>query len=80
MLDRGYGGGLAGSDPTQSHTGRRVDVVGIDDHEITQIPIVTAGGVMQTSIGSCGIMPVCWPHHPRWHYPSGQLEHYRDIC
>jgi hypothetical protein len=32
-------------------TGRHVDVHGIDDHQIVDIPIVAAGGVMDTQRG-----------------------------
>jgi hypothetical protein len=35
MIDRGANGGIAGSDTRRiSDTGRTVDVVGIDDHEL----------------------------------------------
>ena len=80
MIDRGANGGLAGSDcRVISYSDRRVDVVGIDDHEIQQIPIVTAGAVFQTNHGEViGIMHqyAFFPSGVTIH-SSGQLEHYK---
>ncbi len=49
LIDRGANGGIAGADvrviETTSHS---VDVQGIDNHRMTNIPIVTAGGVVHT--------------------------------
>jgi len=45
LVDRGANGGIAGSDVRViNRTGRQVDIQGIDNHRITEIPIVTAGG------------------------------------
>ena len=53
LIDRGANGGLAGSDVRAIHiAGREVDVQGIDNHQLTNIPIVTAAGVVETQKGS----------------------------
>jgi hypothetical protein len=52
LVDRGANGGIAGSDVRViNKTGKSVDIQGIDNHRITQIPIVTAGGVINTQKG-----------------------------
>ena len=49
LVDRGANGGIAGEDVCIiSRTGRQVDVQGIDNHQIVDIPIVTAGAVIPT--------------------------------
>ena len=53
LVDRGANGGIAGNDVRiieKLH--RHVDVQGIDNHQITHIPIVTAGGVTKTQRGN----------------------------
>ena len=53
LVDRGANGGLAGSDVRAIHvSSREVDVQGIDNHQLTNIPIVTAAGVVETQKGS----------------------------
>ena len=52
LVDRGANGGIAGSDVRiieKLH--RNVDVQGIDNHKMENIPIVTAGGVTKTQRG-----------------------------
>ena len=53
LVDRGANGGLAGEDmrviATSPH--RSVHVEGIDNHQVRDIPIVTAGGVLHTNQG-----------------------------
>ncbi|MGL4351678.1 MAG: hypothetical protein ACRCT2_14160, partial [Plesiomonas shigelloides] len=53
LVDRGANGGLAGTDmrviSTSAH--RSVHVEGIDNHQVRDVPIVTAGGVMSTTKG-----------------------------
>ena len=51
-VDRGANGGLAGSDVRPLHeTDRQVDVQGIDNHQLTNTPIVTAAGVAESQHG-----------------------------
>ena len=53
LVDRGANGGLAGTDmrviSTSAH--RSVHVEGIDNHQVRDVPIVTAGGVISTNKG-----------------------------
>jgi len=50
--DRGANGGLAGSNMRVIvTTDRRVDISGIDNHQMTGLKIVTAGGVVPTQRG-----------------------------
>jgi len=52
VVDCGAKGGIAGSDVCVIEKSERsVDVRGIDNHEIVNIPIVTAGGVVTTQCG-----------------------------
>jgi len=52
LVDRGANGGIAGDDVRIiAKTGRQVDIQGIDNHRINDIPIVTAGGVVNTQKG-----------------------------
>ena len=49
LVDRGANGGIAGNDVRIiERLNRRVDVQGIDNHQMNDIPIVTAGGVTKT--------------------------------
>ena len=51
-MNRGANGGLTGSDVRIiSRTDRTVDVHGIDDHQMINLPIVTAGGIAKTLDG-----------------------------
>ena len=52
LVDRGANGGIAGSDVriiTKSY--RSVDVQGIDNHQVNNIPIVTCAGLITTQLG-----------------------------
>ena len=52
LIDRGANGGLADNDVrVVSKTDREVDVSGIDGHQMSNLPIVTAGGVVLTQPG-----------------------------
>ena len=52
LVDRGANGGIAGDNiQVISKTGQTVDIQGIDNHRINEIPIVTAGGVITTQKG-----------------------------
>ena len=43
LIDRGANGGLAGADMRVLHTNhRKINIVGIDDHELTGLNVVTA--------------------------------------
>ena len=52
LVDRGANGGIAGTDVRViEKLHRHVDVQGIDNHRMNDIPIVTAGGVTKTQRG-----------------------------
>ena len=52
LIDQGANGGIAGEDVRIiGKTDRSVDIQGIDNHWMTEIPIVTAGGVINTQKG-----------------------------
>lgn len=52
LVDRGANGGMAGDDlRVINTTDSRVDVCGIDNHELTGLKVVTAGGVVKSQHG-----------------------------
>ena len=52
LVDRGANGGIAGSDMRiLLKTGRKLNVVGIDNHQLTGLDVVTAAGLFQSSSG-----------------------------
>lgn len=52
LVDRGANGGIAGEDVrVLATTNKTVNVRGIDNHEVCDIPIVTCAGVMHTQRG-----------------------------
>ena len=59
LIDRGANKGLAGADMRVIHTTpRKINIVGIDDHELTGLNVVTAATLLDTQNGS---------HH--WSFP-----------
>ena len=52
LVDRGANGGVAGNDVrVLFKTNRTVDIRGIDNHQLTDVPIGTVGGVVTTQKG-----------------------------
>ena len=52
LVDRGANGGLAGSDMRVIYkTHRKINISGIDDHEVTGLDVVTAATLLNTSLG-----------------------------
>ena len=52
LVDRGANGGLAGSDMCVIHkTHRKINIQGIDNHEVTGRDVVTAATLLNTSLG-----------------------------
>ena len=52
LVDRGANGGLAGSDMRVVHkTHRKINISGIDNHEVTGLDVVTAATLLNTSLG-----------------------------
>ena len=53
MVDRGASGGLAGADMRiLQKTDRKINIVGIDDHELTGLDVVTAAAPFDTQKGA----------------------------
>ena len=71
LVDRGANGGLAGSDVRALQvTDWQVDIQGIDNHQLTNIPIVTAAGVVSTQCG-----PIVLIMHQYAHMKNGRTIH-----
>ena len=53
LVGRRVNGGAVGSDVRviETYPDRKVDIRGIDNHEINEIPLVTVGGVTSTITG-----------------------------
>ena len=52
LVDRGSNGGLAGSDMRVIYkTHRKINISGIDNHEVTGLDVVTAATLLNTSLG-----------------------------
>jgi hypothetical protein len=83
LVDRWANGGVAGSDVRVIFkTSRTVDIKGIDNYQVTDVPIGTVGGVVNTQKGpvialfhqyapmscDCSFPPVC-SHRNGFIYP-----------
>ena len=83
LVDRGANGGLAGSDVRIVHphaNPRLVDVSGIDSHKVTDLPIVTVGGVVPSQRGDViAIMhQYAYLGEGKTIHSSGQLEMFKN--
>lgn len=82
LVDRGANGGVAGEDVRIIHKlHRTVDVQGIDNHQIVNIPIVIAGGVINTQRGpAIAILnQYAYIGKGKTIHSSGQLECRQDV-
>ena len=71
LIDRGANGGLAGADMRVFHTTpRRINIVGIDDHELTGLNVVTAAALLDTQKG-----PIIGVFHEYAHLGKGRSIH-----
>ena len=71
LIDRGANGGLAGRNVRIiERTDRKVDVSGIDGHELKNLDIVTAGGVVRTQRGDVIVIM-----HQYAYVPNGNTIH-----
>ena len=80
MVDRGANGGLAGSDMRVIHkTHRKINISGIDNHEVTGLDVVTAATLLNTSLGKViGIFnEYAYLGKGSSIHPSGQLEWFK---
>jgi len=82
LVDRGANGGMAGADVRLLETGEQfADVRGIANHEVTNLPISTVAGLVESHLG-----PVILLMHQYAYFGKGktihsalQLEHYGNI-
>ena len=71
LIDRGANGGLAGADMRVIHTTpRKINIVGIDDHELTGLNVVTAAALLDTQKG-----PIIGVFHEYDHLGKGRSIH-----
>ena len=71
LIDRGANGGLAGDDMRVIHTPpRKINIVGIDDHELTGLDVVTAATLLDTQKG-----PIIGVFHEYAHLGKGRSIH-----
>ena len=71
LIDRGANGGLAGADMRVIHTApRKINIVGIDDHELTGLNVVTAAALLDTRKG-----PIIGVFHEYAHLGKGRSIH-----
>ena len=75
LVDRGANGGIAGNDvrliPSLStNPNKTVNVMGIDNHQITSIPLASVGGISTSQHG-----PVILIFHQYAHYGKGKSIH-----
>ena len=79
----GANGGVSGSDMRviKTYPGRKVDIRSVDNHQISSIPLSTAGGVTATITGEVIVIKyqhACHDQNKTIHsYP--QIEHYKKI-
>ena len=71
LIDRGANRGLAGADMRVIHmTPRKINIVGIDDHELTGLNVVTAAALLDTQKG-----PIIGIFHEYAHLGKGESIH-----
>ena len=71
LIDRGANGGLAGADMRVIHTiPRKINIVGIGDHELTGLNVVTAATLLDTQKG-----PIIGVVHEYAHLGKGKSIH-----
>ena len=71
LIDRGANGGLAGADMRVIHiTPRKINIVGIDDHELTGLNVITAAAFLDTQKG-----PIIGVFHEYAHLGKGRSIH-----
>ena len=74
LIDRGANGGLAGADMRiLQKTHRKINIVGLDDHELTGVNVVTAAALLDTQKG-----PIIGIFHEYAHLGKGRSIHAAD--
>ena len=82
LVDRGANGGLAGSDMRVIYkTHRKINISGIDNHEVTGLDVVTAATLLNTSLGKViGILnEYAYLGKGSSIHSSGQLEWFKTL-
>ena len=80
LIDRGANGGIAGTDTRVMHrTGRTIDLSGIDNHTVNNLPIVVAGGVVRSNKGEIILVMNEYAHMPNGKsiHSCGQIEFFK---
>ena len=73
LNDRGVNGGLAGADMRiLQKTHRKINIVGIDDHELTGLNVLTAAALLD--IQKCPIIGISHLGKGRSIHAAGQME------
>ena len=83
LVDRQANGGLAGADVhVLERTGRKVSVIGIDDHELPGLDIVTCVALIQTNHGKVNVLMHEYAHYGRGNTipPQCQIEWFNSTC
>ena len=84
LVDRRDNGGVAGSYVIvfDNHPDRKVEIYGIDNHNITSIPLVTAEVVTSTIKGEVIVMMNQHAHYGKNKtiHSSPQIENYKNIA
>ena len=82
-MDRGANEGVTGIDVRiiETHSDRKVDIRGIDNHETTSILMVTAGGATLAITGEVTLIVLQHAHHGKNEtiHSSPRIEHYNKI-
>jgi len=82
LVDRGANGGIAGNDVRVLYQTehKHVRVKGIDNHEITNLPIVTAAGVSISQRGPVLVILNQYAYHPQHKtiHSAAQIEAYKN--
>ena len=83
LVDKGDNGGVTGNDVRviETHPDRKVYVRDIDNHQISAITLVTAGGVTTTTTGEVIVITHQHAHHGKNKtiHSSPHIEHYKNI-
>ncbi|CAJ1963334.1 unnamed protein product [Cylindrotheca closterium] len=82
LIDRGANGGIAGDDVRIIHkSNRTVDVQSIDNHQVTDIPILTSAGLIYTQRGPANaiIHQQAYIGKGQSILSSGQMEHFKIV-
>ena len=77
LVDRGANGGIAGRDTRVIDTMERtIDLSGIDDHTVRNLPLVTTGGVVRSDRGDILLIMNQYAYMPdgKTIHSSGQME------